>query len=105
MPDTPPSPWDIVFKRMDRLETKIDLLGERVVARDEFERHKAEEREAREQIQAALTEHKRTLDAREREDRKRSEDETSKWRIFWAGIVLTPLVSMGISLLIMRGSA
>ena len=101
----PPSPWDIVFKRMDRLETKIDLLGERVVPRDEFERHKAHEQREREQIHAELKEYKSTVDARERSDRERKESDKAKWRIFWAGLALTPIISGFVTWIGLRGGA
>ena len=99
-----PNPWDLILTRMDRLEAKVDRVGERVVSRDEFERYKQDEEKRRIVLLADLKEqetkldtHKENLDERKRLEITREQDEKAKWRLFWAGVLLSPVAGAAVA--------
>lgn len=107
-----PNPWDLVLGQMEKLEGKIDRVGERVVPRDEFERYKTHQEKAHAERAAAVKEvatdlatHKEKLAERERTDAAREQDERARWRLFWAGAILSPVIAGVLAWLISGGMA
>lgn len=84
-----PNAWDMILERLNRLEDKVDKVGERVVPRDEFERYKVSNAAEIASIRADAKEQQKVLDAAEKSER----DEKNRMLMWGAGMVLTPLIS------------
>lgn len=93
-----PNPWDMVLSQIAKLDAKVDRIGERVVVRDEFNQYKAQAEKDHtalaltvEKQAATFATYKEKLDERERTESARDQDDRAKWRLFWAGVVLSPI--------------
>lgn len=95
----PPNQWDMLLSRIDRLEDKIDRVGERVVPRDEFERYKAIQSKEHDALRASIKE----LDDKADAAKDRQDENAAKWRLFWSGLALTPVASGLIAWIISGG--
>ena len=98
-------PAAMITKWLERIEAKIDRFHERSVTRDEFERYKTQSQKEHDSIKIKIETLRDRTSKREEDLRNRKEDEQIKTRLFWTGLVLTPLVSIGINILLLNAGA
>lgn len=95
---------EMITKWLERIEAKIDRFHERSVTRDEFERYKVQAQKEHDSTKVKIETLRDRTAKREEDLRNRKEDEQVKTRLFWTGLVLTPLVSIGINILLLNGA-
>lgn len=91
----------LITQWLQRIDTKLDRIVERSLTRDEFDKYKLSAQ--REHDQMKLQIEKLRERAQEREDEARQN--VMKWRLFWAGLILTPIVTVLVTQMIMRGGS
>lgn len=93
----------MINKWLERIEAKIDRFHERSVTRDEFERYKTSAQKEHDDIRYKLEKLRDSNAEKEKELQNRKEDEASKNRLFWSGLILTPIVSIAVNYFVLRG--
>ncbi len=94
-----PTPYDFINQRLDRIENKIDAVGQRTIGREEFDRYRLDVQLTITRLEASIAEVNTALATYQAQQ----QDNASKWRLFWSGLALTPLVSGLIAFLISGG--
>lgn len=84
-----PTPYEFINQRLDRIENKVDSIGQRVISRDEFDRYKADQQLALSKLEVQITAAQTALATYQNQQ----QDNANKWRLFWSGLALTPLAS------------
>lgn len=96
-------PSGMITKWLERVESKIDRIGERTVTRDEFERYKIDAQKKITAIELQIEKIRDQAAEREIETQNRKADDAMKLRLFWSGLILTPIVTFGINFFLLRG--
>lgn len=84
-----PNAWDMLNERLNRIEDKVDKVGERVVPRDEFERYKTAQAAELAAIRSEAKEQRTAID----ETKKSERDEKNRMLMWGAGMILSPIMS------------